>query len=644
MVAEFASNTFRALFAAIDSGIYSLISYVYQIIEELISPDFSIINSNEISDFASRVYVLVGMLMLFKVTFSLINYLVNPDMINDKKEGVGNIAKNIIITLVLIIITPYAFDFAYRVQNAIISDNLITKVILGTSENENGNNTIQMSPLCGDKVATTDNTGTYLSLIALRPFYQITEGITDISEIENVYCSASTANNAPAKVSVLLESDVYKAEGTDDKYIVDYSILLSTVCGIVVFILLITITMDIALRAIKLAFLEILAPIPIISYIDPKQGKDGIFKKWLKETFKTWLSLFIKLATLTFAIYIISLIDSAVANLKNQDLGIWVSLFILIGALMFVKQFPKLLEDIFGIKLDGMSLHPIKKIQEQATLGKQVTGLGGAAVVGAGAAIGGFAANNINNIKRIDDLKKDYDGNKLKIAGKFASQSIAGLGYGAFRGIQTGYKAGKDGKLNIPGQFLDAVQQQSADRNLNETLVKQTDYKHPFAKAKYDLHNKWTDVIGIQGASGSTDELKNKLKALSAEKADVENQYSAAVETLSRLQSNSSNFFNDTISQYGDPFKREYMLDENNHPKISKTGAMEFKPMLTFEEYKNKNQLLFNDEEETSFRREYDRRYNAEKAYRDSFNRMLEIQKTEGKLTKDQEKMTGKKS
>ena len=71
-----------------------------------------------------------------------------------------------------------------------------------------------------------------------------------------------------------------------------------------VVLLLINFCMDVAVRSIKLAFLQLVAPIPIISYIDPKSGKDGLFKKWYDMCFKTYLSLFIRLLALYFAIYI----------------------------------------------------------------------------------------------------------------------------------------------------------------------------------------------------------------------------------------------------------------------------------------------------------------------------------------------------
>ena len=340
--------------------------------------------------------------MVFKVTFSLINYLVNPDSLNDKNSGVGNVAKNIVITLVLLIITPYAFDFLYKAQNAILSDNILPQVILGTSDTKSVGQKFQMAEDC--EVVEIDDPGQFMALVALRPFYGVNKGAS-IESIKDEYC------NANYTASDMLTESIYNAED-NDMYIIDYSFFMSTVSGVIVLVLMLTIGMDIALRIIKLGFLEIIAPVPIISYVDPKSGKDGIFKKWLKEVIRTWISLFLKLAVLYFAIYIIKVLDDALVNVSNHNYDMWISLFLLIGALMFAKQFTKLIEDIFGIKLDGMSLHPIKKIQEQAMFGKQLTsapGKIGAAAIGGTVAAAGFAIGRGLKTKDIRQNQRQFN-------------------------------------------------------------------------------------------------------------------------------------------------------------------------------------------------------------------------------------------
>ena len=408
MKASFVLNGLRSIVASLDSAIYYIISLLYDLLGSL--TNFELFSQDTISKFSARIYTFVGLVMLFKVTFSLISYLVNPDAMSDKTNGAGNVAKNIVITLFLIILVPYAFDFLYRAQNAILKDQIIPKLILGTTDDSLSGMEITMDPKhCDDKKITigTDTnskisaTGNYIAIMTLRPFYQISDDATDIDDsVKTQYCENSNTLNS------LLSADIYNATDDDKHYVIEYRTLLSTVSGVVVLLLLITACMDIALRAIKLGFLELIAPVPIISYVDPKSGKDGMFKKWVQEVGKTWASLFVRLAVIYFAIYVIKLVGES--NLLNEDHGIWVMLFLIIGALMFAKQAPKLIEDIFGIKFDGLSLHPIKKFKEQAAGGEalaKVPGKLGAAAIGGAVAGAGFIAGRNLKMKDIRAAK-----------------------------------------------------------------------------------------------------------------------------------------------------------------------------------------------------------------------------------------------
>jgi len=63
---------------------------------------------------------------------------------------------------------------------------------------------------------------------------------------------------------------------------------------------------SVGVRLIMLAFLQLIAPIPILSYLG--QDKDGVFGKWAKKCLSTFLDLFIRLAIIYFVIFIISLL------------------------------------------------------------------------------------------------------------------------------------------------------------------------------------------------------------------------------------------------------------------------------------------------------------------------------------------------
>ena len=58
----------------------------------------------------------------------------------------------------------------------------------------------------------------------------------------------------------------------------------------------------------KLIILRMIAPIPVISYIEPKSAKDGAFSHWTKTFISTWAELFINLALIYFIVYMIDML------------------------------------------------------------------------------------------------------------------------------------------------------------------------------------------------------------------------------------------------------------------------------------------------------------------------------------------------
>ena len=143
-----------------------------------------------------------------------------------------------------------------------------------------------------------------------------------------------------------------------------------------------------------------MAPIPILSMMDPKVGNEKL-KKWASECGKEFAGLFIRLAGVFFAVAIIQLVtgnangvDNAFTQYgpdggaTNDPVSIFVKLFIIIGALMFAKQLPQWIESVLGFKLsgDGSSFNLKKKLAGAAGLGA----VAGVAGLGAKKAIAGW--------------------------------------------------------------------------------------------------------------------------------------------------------------------------------------------------------------------------------------------------------------
>ena len=100
-------DIFIEIALSIDRTIYTWIPSVYELIVKLAG--YEVFSPEQINGLSRRVYALIGIFMLFKLSFSMISYIVNPDDFSDKSKGFGGLIKNVIISLVLIVAVPYIF-------------------------------------------------------------------------------------------------------------------------------------------------------------------------------------------------------------------------------------------------------------------------------------------------------------------------------------------------------------------------------------------------------------------------------------------------------------------------------------------------------------------------------------------------------
>ena len=67
----------RTIPFVLDGLVYKLIPVIYKLFTDIANT--SIFTEDIIDFFASKVYALLGIFMLFKVSFSIMTYIVNPD-------------------------------------------------------------------------------------------------------------------------------------------------------------------------------------------------------------------------------------------------------------------------------------------------------------------------------------------------------------------------------------------------------------------------------------------------------------------------------------------------------------------------------------------------------------------------------------
>lgn len=224
-------------------------------------------------------------------------------------------------------------------------------------------------------------------------------------------------------------------EAMKDKEI-DFSWIMAMLVGLALIVYLLILCVDVIVRHFKLILLQILAPIPAISYVDPK---DKVFNQWLKYYTATYLDLFIKLIAIAFAIGLLN----EVMKMITPDLK---TFFYIVAILVFAKIVPSMVSKIFG--LDGLG-GSFKDIMGMA---KGAAGFGAGAALTAGAGLitmGAAAASAAKDPRNSTKLSKFGAAASAftRAAGAGIAGTIRGAGAGAkgniFAGASNVLAAGK---------------------------------------------------------------------------------------------------------------------------------------------------------------------------------------------------------
>ncbi len=395
----------RQFLASIDVVVFSLLSWiiegVFNLSSLMLSADFA-------KQIYTRIYIVLGVFMAFKLTFSFLKYLVSPDAMTDKEQGVGKLIGRVVAMIIMLIAFPIVFfnpvpgDSQNRTVLAILQDGVVKtlpRIILGQAIGDTN---------ASGSVNAKDN-GKELALSMLKSFYYPSLCNEDSKNYDKNQSTECQKYFAGEQASISSKDDLdpsginsFKAfnnsiinEGSGGDYAYQYMWPLTTVAGILLIVIMAGICIDIAIRCFKLLILEVMAPVPIMTYIDPKASKDGSFAAWSKTLISTYIDLFVKLGTVYLVLLLASalfrqeLFDKAAYNNFSGLSYLYVQVFLVIGLFQFAKQAPKFIKDALGIKDNGGS---------GGFMGKALAGMAGAAagfaggVAGGGGIMGGLSA------------------------------------------------------------------------------------------------------------------------------------------------------------------------------------------------------------------------------------------------------------
>ena len=342
-------NLILGLFSLLDYGIYWLNGVALQVIFDVakirffsvsgVTDGIAILSGTVFEDFASRIYIILGVLMLFRIMISCLQYLVNPEKMDDKENGMASIFKRVIITVALLAFVPDIFNFAYSIQESI--SEFIPRIIMGTK-----------SDLSDDEIGKI---GEEMSYSVWRTW------ITAKASRSN-----ASVGNFDDKTKAVYNLDTLRVAISDgcniwggDSCNYNYTLLLPTITGGFMLYVFVSMILDVAIRTIKFGLLQVLAPIPIASYIDPKSSSKS-FNAWVKTSINVYCDLFIRFIIIYFVIFFVKAIIEADilgtlyakfgANNNGAFRATLVLTALILGLLMFAKSAPKFITDLLGLE------------------------------------------------------------------------------------------------------------------------------------------------------------------------------------------------------------------------------------------------------------------------------------------------------
>ncbi len=561
----------RSIAFFFDNIVYGLIAQVYELMLYLANMDLYTKNP-WLQDLVQRIYVLLGIFMLFKLAFSVIQYLVDPNAFSDSSKGFGKLVTNTMVAMILLVSVPWIFETAYKVQGYVLENNAIGELIMGET-------------FSSDKVSAK-SLSQDVQFLMYGAFLSVNTDVDAFKECTDtpVMGSRAMAANQPclealegemagsstfADAKINLDSFFKKgADGDassrkfedfsalvawriDGQFAFNYMPVISALAGGYVAFLLLTFCIDVAIRIIKLCFLQMLAPISIISYMDPKESMgNSKLGNWIKECGKTYVSLFIRLVTIFLAMTLIQIIANTVLaqggindhiNWTSSNIGtpdgvqtMFIYVLLVIGAFMFAKQVPQMIENLFGIKASGeLTLNPFKNPVIAAGAGLTLGAIGGA-MAGARAGLEAEAPIRGALVGMASGARRGM-GSKLE-KGMFGNtrnsvfRDLTGNDMRNYRLHQKFLGIGADKKIKEVSDPLKMAHGQlnEAQTNLNIASHETTERGRFLTDQKIDMHNLPEEM---RRHSDRVSQLQANVTSLQSERSRLE-QYKSSFQNI----------------------------------------------------------------------------------------------------------------
>lgn len=391
--------------------VYEIVNVVYQVFYAVATA--RIFPDEFYRTLANRAYVVIAIATMFFLAYALLRAIINPDGGGKNEMAPNKIIISVLTTIVLLAFTPTIFRFVFQMQGVVLRQNVIGTIINGT----------KTTTTSGDEFKDAGrNFANQTFIVFFRPptSEEHVEDYTENGEGNKVTCDFSDVNwqsNCLGNVTTTTKVDgeeveinlasTYESVGSNGIFYqyrpyasevakgnIKYNWIMQIGVGIFMIYLFVSLSIDMGLRAVKLAYYQVIAPIPILTRIIPGQKK--IFDNWLKGVTSTFLEVFIILAAISLGLLLIT----QASNILTSFADIWGNeppfaikafayVFIIIGILLFIKQAPKLVFDMFGLKPGSFKLGIADKLKEAPIAGRVAGAVTGAVGAGWSAALNG---------------------------------------------------------------------------------------------------------------------------------------------------------------------------------------------------------------------------------------------------------------
>ena len=431
------------LLLMLDGAIYNLIDYLYDIFDFLAGRN--IFSQDTYNDIVSRIYIILGVFMLFVLAYSLLKAIINPDDFAKGENSFPNLIKNVVVSLVIIVLLPTVFSVAFNIQNSILNNDTIPKLILGT-----------------DYATNTDvydaDAGRTMAYYTFMAFFHENEDWCGNPEVNGTGTVLTVGDGGSCADEILGNGALFVQNGLplseiragvlrEDSFSnfsefgeaveegqINYMFIISTFGGIFILYVLLNFCFDMALRVIKLAFYQIIAPIPVICRILPGGNMKDVFSNWTKQVISIFFEVFIRIGIMNLGVFLITTIVknfNGIPGLSRLTFTqeLIVQALLIMGVVTFIRQAPDLLSKLLKLDTGGMKLGLMDKLA-----------MGGGLVAGAaaGGAVSMFAKNAVAAGKNFHATKgQGFKARASALAGGAASvvagttSGVARAGFGA---------------------------------------------------------------------------------------------------------------------------------------------------------------------------------------------------------------------